>query len=63
MNFVNIIKIIVHNMSEVVFLTNINCSLDCIYQKEGKCSYSKIGLSNSISNSECAYFIAKGKKD
>lgn len=50
-------------MSEVVFLTNINCSLDCIYQKEGKCSYSKIGLSNSISNSECAYFIAKGKKD
>ena len=26
------------------FLTNINCSLNCIYQKDGKCGYSNITL-------------------
>ena len=38
-------------------MTNINCSLNCNYQKDGLCSYTKIESSNSISNSECAYFV------
>ncbi|MCI8443862.1 MAG: hydroxymyristoyl-ACP dehydratase [Clostridia bacterium] len=39
-------------------MTNINCSLNCIYQKDGKCSYTSVSPS-SISFSECAYFIRK----
>ena len=41
---------------EVISLTNINCTLDCIYQIEGKCSYDIISNSNLCTNSECAYF-------
>ena len=39
-----------------MFLTNINCSLDCIYQIDGKCSYDIISNSNLCTNSECAYY-------
>ena len=45
------------------FLTNINCSLNCIYQKDGQCSYSKIEYSDTISNSECAYFVSASNED
>lgn len=53
----------VHNTIEVSFLTNINCSLNCIYQKDGQCSYSKIEFSDSFSNSECAYFVSAENRD
>jgi len=43
-------------------LTNINCALNCIYQKEGKCSYTSVTPS-SISLSECAYFVDKNNKE
>lgn len=46
-------------INEVVFLTNINCSLNCIYQLDGNCTYSKVCPSYLASNSECAYFIPK----
>ena len=43
------------------FLTNINCSLNCIYQKDGKCGYSNITLNKFSTINECAYFIDKSK--
>jgi len=43
-------------------LTNINCSNNCIYQKDGKCQYSSITLSKFSSNSNCAYFVENNKK-
>ena len=52
-----------HNIIEVRFLTNINCSLNCIYQKDGQCSYSKIEFSDCFSNSECAYFVSAENSD
>ena len=40
----------------MISLTNINCTLDCIYQIDGKCSYDIISNSNLCTNSECAYY-------
>ena len=45
-------------MQEVIFLTNINCLNNCIYQKEGKCQYYIISVSGFSINSECPYFKA-----
>ena len=45
------------------FLTNINCSLNCIYQKDGKCSYSNIISTIFSTTSECAYFVDKSEKE
>ena len=59
----NIIFFLVNNIIEVSFLTNINCSLNCIYQKDGQCSYSKIEFSDCFSNSECAYFVSAENSD
>ena len=44
------------------FLTNINCSLNCIYQKDGKCSYSSITPIIFSTTSECTYFVDKSEK-
>ena len=38
-------------------MTNINCSQNCIYQKDGKCSYNIITMSSIYPNSDCAYFV------
>ena len=40
----------------MISLTNINCTLDCIYQIDGQCSYDIISNSNLCTNSECAYY-------
>ncbi|HCQ55358.1 MAG TPA: hydroxymyristoyl-ACP dehydratase [Clostridiales bacterium] len=37
-------------------MTNINCCLNCVYQKDGKCSYDIISNIIICSNSECAYY-------
>ncbi|SHF15430.1 hypothetical protein SAMN02746089_01387 [Caldanaerobius fijiensis DSM 17918] len=43
-------------------MTNINCTENCIYQVEGKCTLNHIGPSNSINNpTNCAYFLEKKK--
>jgi len=41
------------------FLTNINCISNCIYQIEGKCSYSKVEVSKFVCSKECIYFEEK----
>ena len=40
-------------------MANINCSLNCIYQKDGKCTYNIVKDSTLFNFSECAYFILK----
>lgn len=40
-----------------VLLTNINCTVNCIYQRDGKCTYNIVSMSQISSKSECAYFI------
>ena len=40
-------------------MANINCSLDCVYQKDGKCTYNTVTDSDVFSFSKCAYFISK----
>ncbi|MBO4292837.1 MAG: hydroxymyristoyl-ACP dehydratase [Clostridia bacterium] len=40
-------------------MTNINCSSNCFYQKDGKCQYSQISVSSLCTNSKCAYYKQK----
>lgn len=44
------------NIIEVIYLTNINCSENCIYQKDGKCSFENIGHQKITPNGDCAYY-------
>lgn len=52
-----------HTSNRGDFLTNINCSLNCIYQKDGKCSYSCITPTVFSTTSECAYFVDKSEEE
>lgn len=47
---------------EVISLTNINCTLDCIYQINGNCSYDIISSSTLCTSSECAYYTRPTQK-
>ena len=38
-------------------LTNINCSSNCKYQKDGKCELDKIQLQKFSGNTDCIYFV------
>lgn len=40
-------------------MTNINCSENCIHQKNGKCWLTHVGIVSSVSGSRCAYFQQK----
>ena len=40
-------------------MTNINCSSNCIYQKDGKCTFDNIISKELTSNDNCAYFTEK----
>jgi len=42
----------------VIVLTNINCSANCVYQKDGKCSFENVSSIPTSSVSNCAYFVA-----
>ena len=37
-------------------MTNISCTANCIYQKEGKCSYETTFPKTVTYSSNCAYF-------
>lgn len=45
-----------NNTLEVISLTNINCSSNCLYQKDGKCTLEKVDSKPIISTSDCIYF-------
>lgn len=39
-------------------MTNINCTVSCIYQKDGKCCLDKVDTATEV-NKGCAYFKEK----
>ena len=41
----------------MIYLTNINCLENCIYQKDGKCSFENICNQKVNTEHSCAYFI------
>lgn len=43
-------------------MTTINCSENCIYQKDGKCSFENICMQTIHANSNCAYFVGNNEK-
>jgi len=43
----------------VISLTNINCTANCIYQKDGKCTYEGTFAKTVTFSSNCAYFSSK----
>ncbi|MDP4180795.1 MAG: hydroxymyristoyl-ACP dehydratase [Bacillota bacterium] len=43
-------------------MTTINCSLNCIYQVEGRCNLDNIVMVSISSNPECIYFQEKKSK-
>ena len=43
----------------ILNLTNINCTENCIYQKDGKCSYENTSAKTVTFSSNCAYFSPK----
>lgn len=42
-------------------VTNINCSLNCIYQEDGKCKLDNIIITSASGISECPYFREKSR--
>ncbi|NLB80638.1 MAG: hypothetical protein GX800_03265 [Clostridiaceae bacterium] len=37
-------------------MTNINCSSDCIYQKDGNCTLESVTLMAVTTDNSCAYY-------
>lgn len=37
-------------------MTNINCSSDCIYQKDGKCKFDSVTAMTVTNETSCAYY-------
>jgi hypothetical protein len=46
-----------------MILTNINCSENCKYQKDGNCSFENINQKKITSHTDCAYFTPKNNLD
>lgn len=45
-------------------MTNINCSFNCIYQKDGKCNLDNVTVAASVtSTNSCAYFKERDHKE
>lgn len=42
-------------------MTNINCSANCIYEVDGKCSLDHISITQNVLNQEtqCAYYTPR----
>lgn len=44
-------------------MTNINCSSNCVYQKDGKCCFENIKNQQKVTpNKDCAYYVAESNK-
>jgi len=46
-----------------MILTNINCSENCKYQKDGNCFFENINQKKMTSHTDCAYFTPKPATD
>ena len=40
-------------------MTNINCSSNCKYQKDGNCCFESVTATTMSKDNECAYFSGK----
>ncbi len=40
-------------------MTNINCTNDCVYQKDGKCALDSVNAANLTFHTECIYYTPK----
>ena len=38
-------------------MTNINCSSNCVYQKDGKCCLENVSSQSFTPNENCAYYL------
>ena len=47
----------------LIVVTNINCSIDCIYQKDGKCKLESVTAMPVTPDSRCAYYKKQQTKD
>ncbi len=44
-------------------MTNINCTSNCIYQKDGKCQLDNVTVVSNTLDRSCVYFINRKEKD
>lgn len=44
-------------------MTNINCLANCIYQKDGKCSFENVYAKPLTFGADCAYYSPLKKRD
>ena len=42
---------------EVISMTNINCSSNCVYQKDGKCCLENVSNQKFTPHGNCAYYL------
>ncbi|MFZ5966084.1 MAG: hypothetical protein ACOYVK_02745 [Bacillota bacterium] len=40
-------------------MTNINCSLDCFFENDGKCTLTHVSIVSSTPHPQCVYYQAK----
>lgn len=43
-------------------MTNINCTSNCVYQKDGKCQLDNVTAVSNTLNESCVYFTEKKEK-
>lgn len=44
-------------------MTNINCSSDCIYQKDGKCNLENVAVATVFGDDKCVYYTSSPVKN
>lgn len=44
------------------FMTTINCSSNCIHQKDGKCSLDNVAMNSTLITTDCIYYEENTKK-
>ena len=57
----NIFVKLFNNINRGDILTNINCSSNCVYQKDGKCCFENVSKQQVTPNNNCAYYLSVSK--
>lgn len=50
-------------VKEGILMTNINCSANCVHEKNGKCTLNHVSITQSVMGhgTDCAYFSPREK--
>ncbi len=59
LKFVHELKHTVKNNAGGDIMTNINCTSNCIYQKDGKCNLNIVTAASVTANNSCIYFVKR----